>query len=309
LERILPLSRRRFLKHSTSAVVVAGFGLSKTASASVEFGAIKIDVVSDGSLTLPGNFIFEPMPKDELAPVLEKHGQSPEQLTPPCNVTLMRSGDRTVLFDVGSGPDFAPNSGILLDSLESLGVSPDDVTDIVFTHAHPDHLWGLLDDFDDPLFPEASYMIGKTEWDYWMNPNTVDAIGEARVSFAVGAQRRLAMIEDNITFFNDGEEIIQGVAARKSFGHTPGHMAFELNSGSQSVMIIGDAIANHHVAFERPEWPSGSDQDQDLASATRVGLLDQLATTKMQIIGYHLKGNGLGRVEKSGSAYRFVEDD
>ena len=304
----MPLSRRRFLKHSTSAVVVAGFGLSKTASASVEFGAIKIDVVSDGSLTLPGNFIFEPMPKDELAPVLEKHGQSPEQLTPPCNVTLMRSGDRTVLFDVGSGPDFAPNSGILLDSLERLGVSPDDVTDIVFTHAHPDHLWGLLDDFDDPLFPEASYMIGKTEWDYWMDPNTLDSIGEARASFAVGAQRRLAMIEDNITFFDDGEEIIQGVAARKSHGHTPGHMAFEVNSGSQSVMIIGDAIANHHVAFERPEWPSGADQNGNLGAATRVNLLDQLASEQMPLIGFHINQGGIGRVEKTSDGYRFIAE-
>jgi glyoxylase-like metal-dependent hydrolase (beta-lactamase superfamily II) len=219
---------------------------------------------------------------------------------------LMRAGQRTVLFDVGSGPGFSPNSGILLTSLAALGVVPEDVTDVVFTHAHPDHLWGLLDDFDDPLFANASYMIGKTEWDYWMDPNTVDAIGQARATFAIGAQRRLALIEDNITFFNDGAEILPGVAARQSFGHTPGHMAFELRSGTQSVMILGDCIGNEHVAFERPDWPSGSDQDQDLAAKTRVSLMDQLASDKMQVIGYHLKGNGLGWVEKAAGGYRFV---
>lgn len=304
----MKLSRRHFLQGSAGASFATLSGYASTSMASVKVGFVQIDVVSDGSLTLPGSFIFDPMPKDELAPILEKHNQSVDQLTPPCNVTLMRSDDRTVLFDVGSGPDFAPNSGVLLDSLDALGVAPEDVTDIVFTHAHPDHLWGLLDDFEEPLFPEASYMIGKTEWDYWMNPNTVDAIGEARASFAVGAQRRLAMIEDNIAFFNDGEEIMPGVAARKSFGHTPGHMAFEVASGSESVMIIGDAIGNHHVAFERPDWASGSDQDQGTAAKTRGSLLDQLASSKMQVIGYHLKGNGLGRVEKSGSAYRFVQD-
>lgn len=304
----MSLTRRKFLGNTACASIAAHLGSIQSAHASLKIGGAQIDVVSDGSLTLPGSFIFEPMPKDMLKPILEKHVQSADQVTPPCNVTLMRSGDRTVLFDVGSGPDFAPNSGILLESLETLGVAPEDVTDIVFTHAHPDHLWGLLDDFDDPLFPEANYMIGKTEWDYWIDPNTVDAIGEARASFAVGAQRRLAMIEDNVTFIKDGEEIMPGVAARQSYGHTPGHMAFEVASGSQSVMIIGDAIGNHHVAFERPDWASGSDQDQDTAAKTRLNLLDQLAASKMQVIGYHLKGNGLGRVEKTGSTYRFVQE-
>jgi len=302
-------SRRDFLKHSAGSALAANIGLAGTANAKVQIGDALIDVVSDGSLTLPGNFIFGPMPQDELAPLLAKYNQPIDQLTPPCNVTLLRSEGRTVLFDVGSGPDFAPNSGILLDSLDALGIAPEDVTDIVFTHAHPDHLWGLLDDFDDPLFPEASYMIGKKEWDYWMDPNTVDTIGDARVPFAVGAQRRLETIEDNISFFTDGQEILPGVAARQSFGHTPGHMAFEVNSGSESVMIVGDSIGNHHIAFERPDWPSGSDQDQDVAAQTRIGLLDQLAHSKMQVIGYHLSGNGLGRVEKTGSGYRFLKED
>lgn len=302
------LSRRTFLKNAIYASLASTVSLPLSAHASATLGTKKIDVVSDGSLTLPGSFIFEPMPKDELPPILNKYGQSVDQVTPPCNVTLLRFDDRVVLFDIGSGPDFAPNSGILLDSLDALGVAPEDVTDIVFTHAHPDHLWGLLDDFGDPLFSEASYMIGKTEWDYWMDPNTVDTIGEARASFAVGAQRRLALIEDNITFFNDGDEIMSGVAARQSYGHTPGHMAFEIASGSDSVMVIGDAIGNHHVAFERPEWPSGSDQDQDTAAKTRTSLLDQIASSKMQVIGYHLNGNGLGRVEKIDSSYRFVQE-
>jgi len=113
---------------------------------------MQIDVVNDGFLTLPGDFIFGTMPQDELLPVLDQFGQSRDTLTPPCNITLLRDGTRTILFDVGSGPDFAPSSGILVDSLDQLGVAPEDVTDVIFTHAHPDHLWGLLDDFGDPLF-------------------------------------------------------------------------------------------------------------------------------------------------------------
>lgn len=306
----MTVSRRGFLAGSAGLGAATVLGVApRPAHASVSLGDIELTVVSDGSLTLPGGFIFDPMPKDELAPILEKYDLSADVLTPPCNVTLMRSGDRTVLFDVGSGPDFAPNSGALLSSLDALGVAPEEVTDVVFTHAHPDHLWGLLDDFDDPLFSEATYMIGKDEWDYWMDPNTVDTIGEARASFAVGAKRRLEMIEDTMSFFKDGDEIFPGVAARATYGHTPGHMALEVRGGSDSVMILGDCIGNHHVAFEKPDWPSGSDQDRDMAAKTRVGLLDQLASEKTRVIGFHLPGNGLGYVETSATGYVFVAED
>lgn len=299
-------SRRTFLAGSSATLA---FGMApRYAHAELMLGDIRLEVVSDGSLTLPAGFIFDPMPKDELAPIIEKYGLSQETLEPPCNVTLMRHGDRIVLFDVGSGPGFAPNSGVLLDSLDALGVAPDDVTDIVFTHAHPDHLWGLLDDFDDPLFTEATYMIGKTEWEYWMDPKTVEAIGDARASFAVGAKRRFEMIQDNITFFNDGEEIMPGVAARATFGHTPGHMAIEVRQGAEAAMILGDCIGNHHVAFEKPEWHSGSDQDQELAARTRLQLMDQLAAEKTRIIGFHLPGNGTGFVDKTASGYAFVPE-
>lgn len=300
-------SRRMFLAGGSAAIAL---GLPpRLVHAELSVGDMRLDVVSDGSLTLPGSFIFDPMPKDELAPILTKYQLSADVLEPPCNVTLMRHGDRVVLFDVGSGPDFAPNSGILLDSLNALGVAPEDVTDVVFTHAHPDHLWGLLDDFDDPLFTDATYMIGKAEWDYWMHPNTVDTIGDARASFAVGAKRRLEMIEDNVAFFNDGEEIMPGVAARATFGHTPGHMALEVRQGTEAVMILGDCIGNHHVAFEKPEWLSGSDQDLEMAAQTRLLLMDQLAAEKTRIIGFHLAGNGTGYVDKTASGYTFVPEE
>ena len=305
----MQFSRRGFLTGGAGLSVGTALGIIPSiAPAQIKIGDMRLDVVSDGSLTLPGEFIFDPMPKDALAPILAKYDLSREVLTPPCNVTLLRQGDRTVLFDVGSGPDFAPNSGTLFQSLDALGVAPEDVTDVIFTHAHPDHLWGLLDDFDDPLFSEATYLIGEVEWDYWTNPNTVNEIGEARASFAVGAARRLEIIKDNIAFFKDGDEVLPGVAARATYGHTPGHMAMEVRDGTDSVMILGDCIGNHHVAFEKPDWPSGSDQDQDRAAKTRVTLMDQLAHEKMRIIGYYLLGNGLGFVDKTANGFTFVPE-
>ncbi|TNF60682.1 MAG: MBL fold metallo-hydrolase [Rhodobacteraceae bacterium] len=283
--------------------------LPRPALAMLDLGnGASLTTVSDGHLVLPADFIFAPMPKDELAPIIAEFGLSDDRLEPECNLALYRDGTNTVLFDAGSGPDFMPTAGTLTDNLDAAGLSPEDITHVVFTHAHPDHIWGLLDDFDEPLFPDATYMMGRAEWDYWWDPETVNSIGEARAAFAVGAKRRMEAIEDRVEFFDDGQEILPGIAAMASYGHTPGHMAFELRPGGRSALIVGDAIGNHHVAFRKPGWRSGSDQDEDLAVATRLRLLDRIASEQMALVGFHLPGGGMGRAERDGDAFRFVGD-
>lgn len=303
----MKLTRREFVQSAAAGLALAGTsGRMAFASDTFDLGGMQIRTISDGYLTLPGDFIFGPMPKDELAPILERHGVAPGPQKSPVNVTLVRDGDRTILFDTGSGPSFQQTSGLLAEALDAAGVAPEDVTHVVFTHCHPDHLWGVLDDFDDPFFYEAEHMMGRTEWDYWFNPETVNTIQPERTTMAAGARRRMEVLEEAMTLFDDGDEILPGVAARASFGHTPGHMSFELRQGSDSVMIVGDAFTNAHVAFERPDWHSGSDQDQDLAATTRTGLLDQIATENMRLIGYHLPEGGIGRAERSGDGYTFI---
>ena len=305
----MSLTRRDFLSASGAALGAASLGLSPTwARAGVQLGAMQIDSLSDGHLSLPMDLITAPAPQDQLAAVLE--ARSIDRAAPyksPLNITLLRDGERVVLFDTGSGQSFQSSAGELVDALEALDLSVADVTHVVFTHAHPDHLWGVLDEFDDPLFYEAQHMIGKAEWDYWTDPNTVDSIGSDRTTFAVGAQRRLEAVEDSISFFNDGEEILPGVAARATFGHTPGHMSFELRSGSESLMVVGDAIANDFIGFAHPEWHSGTDQDMELGAKTRAALLDQMSSEKMLLLGYHLPDGGIGRAEKNTEGgYRFL---
>ncbi|TYB87175.1 MBL fold metallo-hydrolase [Oceaniovalibus sp. ACAM 378] len=275
----------------------------------MQLGSSEVISLSDGNLVLPGSFFFEGLPQDELAAILAKHDIPRDQLKPPCNLTLLRQEGRIVLFDAGSGASFMPSAGELLNSLENEGLTPEDITHVVFTHAHPDHLWGILDDFDDPVFPAAQLMIGQAEWDYWTDPETVNTIGEGRASFAVGAARRLAVVEDQISFIKDGEEILPGVMAHATPGHTPGHMSFEIRDGSNAVMVGGDAIGNDHIAFERPDWASGADQDPDMGAKTRKRLLDQLAVDGIALLGFHLRHGGLGRVERSEENYRFVPED
>ncbi|MEM9341663.1 MAG: MBL fold metallo-hydrolase [Pseudomonadota bacterium] len=298
------LSRRTFVQGAASVPLVGA--LPRMARAELSLGASTLTTVSDGALMLPANFLFDPMPHDELPALIEEFGLSTERLMPECNLALYRDGTNTVLFDVGSGPDFMPSAGKIMDSLAALGLAPEDVTHVLFTHAHPDHIWGLLDEFDDPLFYEATYMMGRAEWAYWWDPETVNSIGEARAAFAVGAKRRMEAIEDAVVLFDDGDEVLTGISAVSTPGHTPGHMAFEVRQGSEAALVVGDAIGNHHVAFRKPEWPSGPDNDRDLAITTRRMLFDRLTAEQMPIIGFHLPNGGIGRVEADGDAYRFV---
>ncbi|QJF52339.1 MBL fold metallo-hydrolase [Roseobacter ponti] len=301
------LTRRGVLQSGLSLSALAAF--PGHARSDLSLGDGVLTTVSDGSLVLPGDFIFAPMPKDELAVVLQDFDVSQERLTPECNVALYRDGENVVLFDVGAGPDFVPTAGNVTASLDALGLAPEDVTHVVFTHAHPDHIWGLLDDFDEPLFYEATYMMGEAEWDYWWSPDTVNTIQAERVAMAVGARRRMEVIEGSVQLFGDGEEILPGISSVLSAGHTPGHMAFEVRNGSESAMIVGDAIGNHHVALRRPDWLSGSDQDPETAVKARKMLIDRIVSEQLPVIGFHLPDGGMGRIDQGPNGYKFISGD
>lgn len=303
------LDRRHFLSAtgSTALLALAGsLAAPRAAQArTLSTGAAEITVVSDGNLVLPMGFAFPDVQPEELAKFLADNGMATDALRPDCNVTLARIGDRLVIFDVGAGANFMPTAGKLADSLAAAGIDPADVTDVLFTHAHPDHLWGLTDDFDELVFPNAEYRIGRAEWDFWSAPDLVDKVPQDRQTFVVGAQSRFAAIEDRVIFIDGGQEVLPGIEAVATHGHTPGHLSFMIH-GAEPVLIVGDAITNSVISFARPDWPSGSDQDRELGAKTRVSLLDRLAADKGRAIGFHFPHPGAGHVERKDGAYRYV---
>ncbi|MEP2707303.1 MAG: MBL fold metallo-hydrolase [Roseibium sp.] len=297
-------------------LMLAGLGLglaafsgstrSFAASAPITLGDQEVTVFSDGNLSLPMNFLLPQQSAEDIEAILSPHGLPTDMATPDCNVTLLRQGDRLILFDVGAGSNFQASAGNLLSGLEDAGIDPSDVTDVIFTHAHPDHLWGILDDFDDLLYPEANLWVPQAEWDYWRADDTLSKTPEARKSFVVGAQSRFDVIEDQVQMIKPGMEVLPGIEAINTSGHTPGHMSYMIHGGGTSALVIGDAITNEVISFEKPDWVSGSDQDPEKGIQTRKSLLDRLATDQTLIIGYHLPGMGIGQVERAGSAYRFA---
>ena len=297
----MPLTRRTLLKTSLASLAMPMPTLAET-----RLSKGRLTTVSDGHLMLPKSFFVGGLPEAEVDAILSAHGVTGDTLEPPCNLALYQDDENKVLFDAGSGTEFQSSVGALVDSLDTAGIAPEDITHVVFTHGHPDHLWGLLDDFGDPLFTEAAYVMGQTEWDYWTNPATVDTIGEARQAFAVGAARRLEMIADNITLVKDGDTALPGITAQASFGHTSGHMAFRIND---EALVVGDAIGNAHLSLAHPEWEFGSDQDAATAAKTRTGLVNDLAAENMLLVGFHLPNGGMGRIEKAENGFQFIESD
>ena len=298
------IKRRSFLK--AASCLPLSLTLPSIASTQVNFGAAKITTVSDGNITLPAGLTFDTMPQNELDPIINEFSLSKDQLIRECNVTLVETENRKILFDVGASIYFLEGMGVILDSLDEQGLTAEDITDVIFTHAHPDHIWGVLDDFDDLLFPNAVYHIGRIEWDYWWDPETVNKVDESRVQTAVGAKTRFEALQDQIEFFDDGDEPIPGISALLTPGHTPGHMSFEIADGSKSALIIGDAINNHHVAFRRPHWLSGLDQHPEEAALTRKKLLNRISNEDIFIVGFHLPNGGIGRVVQTDDHYSFV---
>lgn len=303
------MKRRSILK----AIGLSGLGLlaqpiiPSFAKSKIKLGHKTIYSISDGHLQLPTSMLFPDVDLVELEALLSSNGLDTKSLSPECNLTLVEDGERKSLFDAGAGPNFMASAGQLLSSMDEEGISPEAITDVIFTHGHPDHIWGILDDFDEISFPRARLHFPRVEWDFWRADGTLEKMDEARKSFVVGARNRMAVMEERVELFNAGDEVVLGIEAVDTAGHTPGHCSFAIHNGSNSVMVIGDAITNHAVSFEKPAWPSGSDQDRELGIKTRLMLLDRLAADNMQVIGYHLPNGGMGYVERKDQAFKFIQ--
>jgi len=303
-------SRRWFLVGSAAALAAPALGgrlwAQATEAHGFAVGDIEVLVVSDGHLVLPSAALWSLAPPEEFKALMtEIHGSVPETVQPATNVTLLRRGDDLVLVDTGSGNKFQPTVGKLLENLAANGIEPGSVTKAVFTHAHPDHIWGTLKDDGALTFPNAAYYVGGTEWDFWTDPDLPSQMPEDYRPFALGAQRDLAAVKERVTMVKDGDAIVPGVSVIDTPGHTPGHIALFVEGGD-GLIVGGDAVANEILSLRHPEWAFGFDADAEQGIATRKALLDRAATDGATYLGFHFTYPGVGRVERAGDGYRLV---
>jgi glyoxylase-like metal-dependent hydrolase (beta-lactamase superfamily II) len=272
----------------------------------VILGAFEVIVVSDGGLSLPIGFVLPETPRGETDALFAAAGLDPARLQSQVNVMLVRTPTDLILIDAGGGTDFMAGLGQFPDALKAAGIEADKVTKVIFTHAHADHLWGAIDDFDTTRYPGAPHLMSAAELDYWRQPGLASRLPDAFQAMAAGTARRLRMIDDLLKPARPGDEIAPGVSLVDTSGHTPGHVSVLLTSGSEQLLIGGDVLTQSLVSFARPDWRWGADMDAAKAAASRRRTLDMLADDRIALLGTHLPWPGLGRVERKDGAFRFV---
>ncbi len=262
-------------------------------------------MVTDGHWMLPVSFLEPDAPPAERDALLKMAGQTGEQFQYPTSVTLIRTASDLILVDMGSGDRFMPTTGKLWDNLKAAGIDKAKITKVVFTHGHPDHLWGTLDELDDLMLPQAAYNVAAPEWDFWTGENALRGLPPERAGAVTGARRNYAAIKDRVKMIKPGDDVVTGVRLIDTPGHTQGHVSLEL-AGHDGLIVGGDALIHPLISFQHPEWKPVADHVPDQAVATRRRLLDRLAADRSKLIGFHLPYPGVGMVERKDGAYRFV---
>ena len=224
---------------------------------------------------------------------------------PKANIPMIRKGTDLILVDIGGGRRYQPSDGMLAGNLERENIDPGSVTKVVFSHAHPDHIWATLNQDGSLRFPNALYYVGAAEWAYWMDPDYLTTMPAALHDFARGAQRDLGAVRERAILLEAGDDIVTGLRALETPGHTPGHLSFEMDGGG-GLLITVDAANNEIVSFEHPEWRFGYDTLPEVAIATRRRLLDRAATDRTKLLGFHWASPGVGFAERRNGAFHFA---
>jgi glyoxylase-like metal-dependent hydrolase (beta-lactamase superfamily II) len=282
----------------------------KQASASNNYcfaqGEFEVTIVSDGYITVPIDIVAPEGSAEERAEILRRTGDSRAGLVESkTNIPLIRKGSDLILVDIGSGDKYQPSDGRLSENLKASGIRPGAITKVVFTHAHPDHVWATLLPDGSLRFPNATYYIGASEWDFWMNPDYLTSMPPELHEFARSAQRDLGAIKDRAVMLKPGDDIVTGLRAVDTAGHTPGHLSLEM-AGGEGLIISADAATNEIASFQHPKARFGYDTLPDLAIKNRAQLIERAAYDRTKLLGYHWTYPGVGYAERRGNKYRYI---
>ncbi|MEM6916342.1 MAG: MBL fold metallo-hydrolase [Verrucomicrobiota bacterium] len=223
------------------------------------------------------------------------------------NAYLLQSEEETILVDAG-GAGAMDSLGGLAGLLQEVGVAPDEVTKILITHMHPDHVGGLLDD-GSVVFPEASVHVHQADIHSCTTEEAHESDPDAFKPFFELARNVYLAYEEQIVPFTEDTEIVPGIMTRHLPGHTAGHTGFVVTGEEDPLLFWGDIVHVEAYQLPRPELTIGFDMDSDAARETRLALLPEVAEKKTRIAGMHLSFPGIGRVAKEGEGYRFDAED
>jgi len=313
------LSRRRLLAGASATALAGAFAASRQATAKAplldtptpafyrfKLGTIEATVVSDGPLSIgdPKNTFRGPTP-EELTKMMSDQFLPTNNVVLDQNALVINTGDKLAVFETGmSSVKRTDAMGRLVANLKASGIDPNDVDAVIPTHAHIDHIGGIMAADGSRNFPNAQIYIAQADLEFWTDDKRLGTPAEGS---ALAARKNLIPNRDRIVFYKDGQEVVPGVQAMHTPGHTVGHTSFVISSGGKSLFVVGD-LTHHVILIEKPQMEVAFDTDSKQGVTTRIKVMDMLAAQRMPALIYHLPWPGIGHLAKQGDGFRYVAE-
>ena len=263
-----------------------------------KLGDYTVTVINDGINRLPnpsGGFVRN-APAEQVRQALEDNFLPTGHFDITFNFTVLQTGRETILFDTGTGGILAPTAGRMWDNMAAAGIDPASVDRIIFTHFHGDHVSGLVTREGQARFPKAELVVPAPEWAFWTSDRASEQ-GRNMVANRFGPyQGKVRQVAPNA-------DLGSGITGIPTHGHTPGHVTYGIQSGSATVIVLGDVTNAPVLNLYNPGWHIAFDMDATMAEATRRAFFDRAAADKTPIIGYHWPFPAVARVRKQGNGY------
>ena len=272
-----------------------------------QIGNFECIALNDGTFVYTDESFFVNAPKKGMDQVLRKHNIQSGEITTPWPSLFINTGKHKVLVDTGAGAGTVPSAGKLLTKLKNEGIEAKDIDTVILTHGHPDHIGGNLDTSGKPAFPNASYVMLKDEWDFWMSePNFMHLklMDELKQFILMSARKNLSPIQEQLVLVDHETEILPGIEAIAAPGHTPGHMALAISSGGEQLLHISDTVLNP-IHMEQPDWYPAFDFAPEQAGVTKHKLLNRAAAEKAMVFAFHFPFPCLGYVIEKDKAWQW----
>ena len=280
-----------------------------------QLGALEMTVVTDGHIVMSPvqDHFAQDVPAVEVNKLLQDSFRSTKAVDLGINMLLIRKGKEVILIDTGAGAGFGPDSGWLPQSLKDAGIGVNEVTRIVITHAHPDHIGGLFGQEGKLAFPQAQVYMSQTEHRFWMSDKpdfSKSKFGnkELLANILVATRKTLTDLKDRLHFFDYKETLFDCVRLQAAPGHTPGHTVVRVFSGNEEIVHIADLVHSDVLLFPHPEWGFDGDTDFEEAALTRRKVLEGLANDRTKVFSYHLPWPGIGHVKKQDEGFEWIAE-